>query len=83
MVIMAGVLIALVSYLGSWIGLALHGHPTPPAGVTVPDSTFFGGQLVFEQETYVTRLLHNFTVFGMQRELFRKGMPFFLLPIRV
>lgn len=50
---------------------------------TYPNSTFFGGQLVFEQETYVTRLLHNFTVFGMQREFFRNGMPFFVLPIRV
>ena len=50
---------------------------------TYPNSTFFGGQLVFEEETYITRLLHNFTVFGMQREFFRKGMPFFVLPIRV
>lgn len=50
---------------------------------TYPNSTFFGGQLVFEQETYITRLLHNFTVFGLQREFFRNGMPFFVLPIRV
>jgi len=48
-----------------------------------PNSTFFGGQLVFEEETYVTRLLHNFTVFGLQREFFRNGMAFFVLPIRV
>ncbi len=48
-----------------------------------PDSTFFGGQLVFEHETYITRMLHNFTVFGLQREFFRNGMPFFVLPIRV
>lgn len=48
-----------------------------------PNSTFFGGQLVFDEETYITRLLHNFTVFGMQREFFRNGMPFFVLPIRV
>jgi len=50
---------------------------------TYPNSTFFGGQLVFEYETHITRLLHNFTVFGLQREFFRKGMPFFVLPIRV
>ncbi len=50
---------------------------------TYPNATFFGGQLVFDQETYITRLLHNFTVFGMQREFFRRGMPFFVLPIRV
>jgi amino acid transporter len=50
---------------------------------TYPNATFFGGQLVFDRETYITRLLHNFTVFGMQREFFRNGMPFFVLPIRV
>jgi hypothetical protein len=48
-----------------------------------PNATFFGGQLVFRNETYVTRLLHNFTVFLMQREFFKLGMPFFVLPIRV
>ena len=48
-----------------------------------PNATFFGGQLVFEQETYLTRLLHNFTVFGLQREFFRHGLAFFVLPIRV
>jgi amino acid transporter len=48
-----------------------------------PESTFFGGQLVFRNETYLTRLLHNYTVFLMQREFFRQGMPFFVLPIRV
>lgn len=50
---------------------------------TYSNLTFFGGQLVFEHETYITRLLHNFTVFGLQREFFRNGMPFFVLPIRV
>ena len=48
-----------------------------------PNSTFFGGQLVFDQETYITRLLHNFTVFGLQREFFRNKLPFFVLPISV
>ena len=48
-----------------------------------PNSTFFGGQLVFEEETYITRLLHNFTVFGLQREFFRNKLPFFVLPISV
>lgn len=48
-----------------------------------PNSIFFGGQLVFNKETYFTRLLHNFAVFGLQREFFKQGMPFFVLPIRV
>lgn len=48
-----------------------------------PNAIFFGGQLVFKKETYFTRLLHNFAVFGLQREFFKQGMPFFVLPIRV
>ena len=47
------------------------------------NTIFFGGQLVFKKETYFTRLLHNFAVFVLQREFFKQGMPFFVLPIRV
>ena len=46
-------------------------------------SVFFGGQLVFEKESWLTRLLHNYVVFALQRKLFRKGIPFLILPIRV
>jgi len=48
-----------------------------------PNVIFFGGQIVFKKETYFTRVLHNFAVFGLQREFFKQGMPFFVLPIRV
>jgi len=48
-----------------------------------PNAVFFGGQLVFKHETYFTRLLHNFAVFVLQREFFKRGLPFFVLPIRV
>ena len=51
--------------------------------VKYPNTIFFGGQLVFKKETYFTRLLHNFAVFVLQREFFKQGMPFFVLPIRV
>ena len=64
MVVFAGVLIALVSYLGSWIGLAAHGLPTPPAGVTVPDSTFFGRGIVF----VVLWALSSFALAGITRQ---------------
>ena len=64
MVVVAGALIALVSYLGSWIGLALHGMPTPPAGVTVPDSTFFGRGIVF----VVLWALSAFALAGITRQ---------------
>jgi amino acid transporter len=48
-----------------------------------PDIMFFGGQLVFQKETYFTRLLHNFAVFSLQRGFFKRGLPFFVLPVRV
>jgi K+ transporter len=48
-----------------------------------PKATFFGGQLVFTRETRLTRLLHNFTVFTLQRRFFRKSIPFVVIPIRV
>ena len=48
-----------------------------------PQAVFFGGQLVFLKESRLGRLLHNFTVFALQRELFRHGIPFLIVPIRV
>ncbi len=48
-----------------------------------PRAVFFGGQLVFEKENVVNRLLHNYQSFSLQRGLFRLGVPFELLPVRV
>jgi hypothetical protein len=48
-----------------------------------PNAIFFGGQLVFPEETYISRWLHNYTVFVMQRAFYAKGIPFVLLPIRI
>jgi amino acid transporter len=48
-----------------------------------PNAIFFGGQLVFARETRLTRLLHNFTVFALQRRFFRKSIPFVVIPVRV
>ena len=44
---------------------------------------FFGGQLVFPEETYMSRWLHNYIVFAIQREFYNQGYPFVILPIRV
>jgi len=52
-------------------------------GREFPGAVFFGGQLVFNQDTMMTRLLHNYTVFAIQRRLYQKGLPFMILPIRV
>ncbi len=44
---------------------------------------FFGGQLVFPRESFFTRLLHNQTVFAIQRRLYSEGIPFMLVPVRL
>ena len=48
-----------------------------------PKAMFFGGQLVFSRETRLTRLLHNFTVFALQRRFFRRSIPFVVIPVQV
>lgn len=48
-----------------------------------PHAVFVGGQLVFPQDRWVDRLLHNYVVFALQRRLYQSGYPFLVLPIRV
>ena len=48
-----------------------------------PGAIFFGGQLVFPEDSYLSRLLHNQIVFAVQRRFYHKGIPFVILPIRV
>lgn len=48
-----------------------------------PQAQFFAGQLVFKDESLVTRWLHNHTVFELQRRLYQNGRPMLILPIQV
>ena len=48
-----------------------------------PNAVFFGGQIVFPDESIFSRWLHNYTVFASQRELYADGIPFVVLPIKV
>ncbi|MFZ0033921.1 MAG: APC family permease [Sedimentisphaerales bacterium] len=48
-----------------------------------PNAIFFGGQLIFIKDSFVSRFLHNYTVFALQKRLYRQGIPFMILPIRV
>ena len=48
-----------------------------------PQAVFFMGQLVFPEETVFSRLLHNNTVFAVQRRLYHMGIPFIILPVRI
>jgi hypothetical protein len=46
-------------------------------------AVFFIGRLVFEEDNFLTRYLHNQTAFSIQRILQFRGIPTVLLPIRV
>ncbi len=47
------------------------------------NTVFFAGQLVFPEESFFTRLLHNYLVFSIQRRFYKEGVPLVILPIRV
>jgi K+ transporter len=48
-----------------------------------PNSTFFGGQIVFPKNSLLMRLLHNYTLFSIQKYLYEEGIPLFVLPIEL
>lgn len=48
-----------------------------------PQSQFFAGQLVFKDESFFSRWLHNHTVFELQRRLYQNGWPMLIVPIQV
>lgn len=48
-----------------------------------PNSVFFGGQLIFEKDSFLSKVFHNYTVFTLQKRLYRQNVPFVVLPVRV
>ena len=48
-----------------------------------PNAQFYAGQLVFKDDSLLTRWLHNHTVFELQRRLYQAGRPMLILPIQV
>ena len=48
-----------------------------------PQALFVAGQLIFEEETSINRLLHNETAFMIQRRLQHAGVPMIVLPVRL
>jgi hypothetical protein len=48
-----------------------------------PTGLFVAGQLIFEEDTFATRLLHNETAFMIQRRLQHAGVPMVVLPVRL
>ena len=46
-------------------------------------AAFFGGQLVFSKTFYLSKLLHNHTIFSIQKRFFEFGIPIVIFPIRI
>jgi hypothetical protein len=59
------------------------GHLAEGAARDFPNIVFFSGQLVFQEESVITRLLHNQTAFLAQKKLVFAGLPMIILPVRV
>ncbi len=49
----------------------------------LPNPTFFGGQLVFSKTFYMSQLLHNHTIFSIQKRFFKFGLPIVIFPIKI
>lgn len=49
----------------------------------LPNPTFFGGQLVFSKTFFMSQLLHNHTIFGIQKRFFKFGIPIVIFPIKI
>jgi len=56
---------------------------TPQILERFPNAVFFGGQLVFPNPSILTSVLHNYTLFSVQRYLYTQGIPIVMMPIRV
>ncbi|MGO9839209.1 MAG: APC family permease [Polyangiaceae bacterium] len=80
----------------AWIGLPAESHFSTGIEVAVqaetiavevvqryPKALFVAGQLIFEEDTFVTRALHNETAFMIQRRLQHAGVPMVVLPVRL
>ena len=48
-----------------------------------PRSVFFAGKLIFQQESWYQRLLHNETAAAVERRLQFAGLPMIVMPIRM
>ncbi|MFA5840463.1 MAG: APC family permease [Candidatus Margulisiibacteriota bacterium] len=48
-----------------------------------PNVTFFGGQIIFPRNNPLMPILHNYTLFSIQRRLYEEGIPVFILPIKL
>ncbi|MBS1538860.1 MAG: APC family permease [Bacteroidetes bacterium] len=59
------------------------GELAPAIVKKFPNAIFFGGQVVFPKESILSKWLHNYTVFAVQRKLYFEGIPVVILPVKV
>jgi amino acid transporter len=48
-----------------------------------PKALFVAGQIIFEEDTVLSRVLHNETAFMVQKRLQRRGIPMIVVPVRL
>lgn len=53
----------------------------PEILIKSPNSTFIGGQLIFEGMYRISKILHNFTIFSIQRRLYKQRLTTIIIPI--
>ena len=59
------------------------GHLAAETAKDFPNAVFFSGQIVFQEEGFVTRFLHNQTAFLAQKKLVFAGLPMIVMPVRI
>ena len=61
--------------------IAIDIDENPEIAAKYPGAIFIGGQLIFGGNNTFSRLLHNYTIFAIQRKLYRHGMTTIVIPI--
>ena len=54
---------------------------TPTILQEYPNSLFIGGQLIIKGSFQITKLLHNYTIFEIQRKLYKMGITTIVIPV--
>ncbi len=57
-------------------------HLAGQVAADFPNVVFFAGKLVFEEDNFITKLLHNQTSFLAQKRLVFSGHPMIVMPVR-
>jgi hypothetical protein len=58
-------------------------HLCREVALRFPRSVFFAGKLIFQQESWYQRILHNETAASVERRLQFAGLPMIVMPIRM